>query len=269
MKYSIITVNYNNKNGLRRTIESVILQTHHDFEYIVIDGGSTDGSTDVLKEYNNQITYWISEPDKGIYNAMNKGIAKASGDYLNFMNSGDCFYNDHVLEDVSNHQLTQDMIVGRDFHYNYQTGLGFATILPRRITMLTFYMQTLPHQSTFFHRRLFENSLYDENLRIVSDMKFYIQKICIDDCSIELIDDIICRREADGISKTQNELRISERQAVINHILPKGVIKDYQTLTLLDKTTLYRLLYLLESNKSRKWLVYIIKIMNRLFKNSL
>ena len=88
MKYSIITVNYNNKEGLRNTIESVIHQTYRDFEFIVIDGGSTDGSAEVLKEYDSQITYWVSEKDKGIYNAMNKGIAKATGDYLNFMNSG-------------------------------------------------------------------------------------------------------------------------------------------------------------------------------------
>ena len=98
MKYSIITVNYNNRDGLRATIESVVNQTYRDYEFIVIDGGSTDGSTDVLKEFDDKITYWVSEPDKGIYNGMNKGIAKATGDYLNFMNSGDCFYNEKVLE---------------------------------------------------------------------------------------------------------------------------------------------------------------------------
>ena len=98
MKYSIITVNYNNKEGLRKTIESVISQTFRDFEYIVIDGGSSDGSAELLKEYSDKITYWVSEPDKGIYNGMNKGIAKATGDYLNFMNSGDCFYDQQVLK---------------------------------------------------------------------------------------------------------------------------------------------------------------------------
>lgn len=88
MKYSIITINYNNADGLRRTIESVVNQTYKDIEYIIIDGGSTDGSVDVIKEYGSQIDYWVSEPDKGIYNAMNKGILQAHGEYLNFMNSG-------------------------------------------------------------------------------------------------------------------------------------------------------------------------------------
>ena len=266
MKYSIITVNYNNKDGLKATIESIINQTFRNFEFIVIDGGSTDGSVDVLKEYNAQIDYWVSEPDKGIYNAMNKGITQAKGEYLNFMNSGDCFYSNDVLERVSEHDISQDLIVGRDYHYNTETGQGFATILPQRISMLTFYIQTLPHQSTFFRKKLFDNCPYDEHLKIVADLKFYIQKLCIEDCSIHLIDDIICRREPDGVSNTYNDLRITEHQAVIRQFLPAGVIRDYQSLALLDKTSLYRLVKLIESEKSRRWLTYIIKFMNRFLK---
>lgn len=266
MKYSIITVNYNNKDGLRKTIESVIHQTYRDFEYIVIDGGSTDGSVDILKEYDKQITYWVSESDKGIYNAMNKGIAQAKGEYLNFMNSGDCFYNHDILEHVTKLHLSQDIIVGRDYHFNAKTSQGFATILPQRISMLTFYVHTLPHQSTFFRKELFDNCPYDEHLKIVSDIKFYIQKLCIENCSIHLIDDIICRREPDGVSKTYNDRRIAEHQTVIQQFLPAGAIKDYQSLTLLDKTSLYRLIKLIETEKSRQCLTYIIKLMNLFFK---
>ena len=233
MKYSIITVNYNNKEGLRKTIESVTHQSFRDFEFIVIDGGSTDGSAEVLKEYDAQISYWVSEPDGGIYQGMNKGIAKATGEYLNFMNSGDCFYNADVLQRVYEFQLTTDIIVGKDYHYNPQTQQGFSTILPSRISMLT----------------------------------FYIQKICVEDCSIELIEEIICKREPDGISKSYNERRIAEHQAVLAEFLPRGVIKDYQTLTLLDKTTTYKLLYLLETSKGLKWITYLIKILYRLINN--
>ena len=100
MKLSVITINYNNRDGLRKTIESVVNQTCRDFEYIIIDGGSTDGSVDVIKQYADRIDYWVSEPDKGIYHAMNKGIAVAHGEYLNFMNSGDCFYESTVVENV-------------------------------------------------------------------------------------------------------------------------------------------------------------------------
>lgn len=267
MKYSIITVSFNNKEGLRKTIESVIHQTFRDFEFIVIDGGSTDGSIDVLQEYDAQIDYWVSEPDGGIYQGMNKGIRKATGEYLNFMNSGDCFYNEEVLQRVFDKQLACDMIVGKDYHYNSQTQQGFSTILPPRISMLTFYIQTLPHQSTFFKRELFVNSPYDESLKIVADIKFYIQKICVEGCSIEQIDDIICKREPDGISKSYNERRIAEHQAVLAGFLPDGAIKDYNTLTRLDKTTLYKLLDLLETSKGLKWMTYFIKIIYRILKH--
>ena len=264
MKYSIITVNYNNKDGLLKTIESVIHQTFRDFEFIVIDGGSTDGSADVLKKYDAQIDYWVSEPDKGVYYAMNKGIRKAHGDYLNFMNSGDCFYDAKVLEHLSAKGLSADIIVGRDYHFNETTQQGFATLLPTRISMLTFIHHTLPHQSTFFKRELFENSPYDESLKLVSDVKFYIQKICVEQCSVQLINDIICRREPDGISMAQNELRIKEHKQIIAEMLPPGAIQDYETLYLLDKSTMYKLMNLLENTNSRKWLIYCIKIINRL-----
>lgn len=267
MKYSIITVNYNNKDGLRKTIESVIHQTYRDFEFIVIDGGSTDGSKDVLKEYDTQIDYWVSEPDGGIYQGMNKGIKKATGDYLNFMNSGDCFFDKNVLQHIYDKQLNFDIIVGKDYHYNSQTQQGFSTILPPRISMLTFYIQTLPHQSSFFKRELFDNTRYDESLKIVADIKFYIQKICVEGCSVGLTNEIICRREPDGISKSYNEQRIAEHQAVIAEYLPYGAIKDYQTITLLDKTTAYKLLYLLETSKGLKWITYLIKILYRLINN--
>ncbi len=267
MRYSIITVNFNNKEGLRKTVESVIHQTYRDFEFIIIDGGSTDGSVEVLKEYDTHIDYWVSEPDGGIYQGMNKGIKKANGDYLNFMNSGDCFYNEDVLQHVIDKQLDSDIIVGKDYHYNTQTQQGFSTILPPRISMLTFYTQTLPHQSSFFKRELFNNTLYDESLKIVADIKFYIQKICVDGCSVSLINEIICKREPDGISKSYNERRIAEHQAVLAEFLPHGAIKDYQTLTLLDKTTTYKLLYLLETSQGLKCMTYLIKILYRLIKN--
>jgi len=268
MKYSIITVNYNNKDGLRKTIESVIHQTYRDFEFIVIDGGSTDGSVEVLKEYDTQIDYWVSEPDGGIYQGMNKGIKKATGEYLNFMNSGDCLYNEEVLQQVYDMQHTCDIIVGKDYHYNPQTQQGFSTILPPRISMLTFYIQTLPHQSSFFKRKLFDNTLYDESLKIVADIKFYIQKICVEGCSIEQIDMVICRREPDGISKSHNERRIAEHKAVIAEYLPNGAIEDYKTLSQLDKTSLYKFLSLLETSKGLKWMTYLIKILYRLLKTN-
>ncbi|MFT4805390.1 MAG: glycosyltransferase involved in cell wall biosynthesis, partial [Psychroserpens sp.] len=100
MKLSIITINFNNAVGLKKTIESVVNQTSNDFEYIVIDGGSNDGSVDVIKEYEAKVSYWVSEVDKGIYHAMNKGILLAKGDYLEFLNSGDILVNETVIQKI-------------------------------------------------------------------------------------------------------------------------------------------------------------------------
>jgi glycosyltransferase involved in cell wall biosynthesis len=264
MTFSIITINYNNRNGLKKTIESVINQTFHDYEFIIIDGGSSDGSIDIIKEYEDKISYWISEPDHGIYHAMNKGIEKAKGDYLNFMNSGDCLYQDNILQSIAKKQISADMIVGKDCHYNNTSKQRFIITLPTRLSMMTFINDTLPHQSTFFKKELFKNSKYDENLKYAADMKFFLQKICIEQCKVQYINEIICLREPDGISmKHLDECKL-EYNKIISEFLPAGAIKDYQTLHLLDKSTMYKLMDIIEDTRCRKWLTYCIKIINRL-----
>ena len=263
MKYSIITVNYNNKEGLRKTIESVIHQTFSDFEFIVIDGGSTDGSKEVLKEYDAQIDYWVSEPDGGIYQGMNKGIKKAKGDYLNFMNSGDCFYSSDILEIVSNYQSDADFIVGKDYHYNSETHQGHASIQPSRLTMIHFFIATLDHQSSFIKRELFNDSLYDEGHRLVSDWIFYTEKIVKEQKQVQFIPDIICRREEGGLSEQQREKNRKEINEYLHQLLPYGVYKDYDTLSKLDKTSLYRLFDICEKDKKRKMLILCIKLINK------
>src|ERR1041384_6364869 len=112
MKLSIITVNYNNRTGLERTIKSVADQTQTDIEYLVIDGGSTDGSIELIKSFGPKITEWISENDTGIYEAMNKGIMRSSGEYLLFLNSGDYLYSNETIEQVQNNLGSEDILYG-------------------------------------------------------------------------------------------------------------------------------------------------------------
>ena len=116
-KISVITINYNNKEGLEKTIESVVNQSLQDFEYIVIDGNSTDGSQEILEKYTAKISHAVSEPDTGIYNAMNKGIKAATGEYILFLNSGDEFYATQSLEKAAEHLTGEDIIYGNlDVH---------------------------------------------------------------------------------------------------------------------------------------------------------
>ena len=263
MKYSIITVNYNNRDGLKKTIESVIHQTYRDFEYIVIDGGSTDGSADILKEYNDQITYWVSEPDGGIYQGMNKGIAKATGEYLNFMNSGDCFYNNDVLKRVNNYGYEADIITGRDYHYSEEKQKGHASVQPTRLSMITFFTSTLDHQSSFIKRELFNKSFYYENLRLVSDWVFFLEKVVIEDKKVQFVPIIVCRREAAGITAKQYEKNLQERDNYLHKLLPCGVYKDYETLAKLDKGVLLKLFKIIDTPPKRRFLIYFIKILTK------
>lgn len=264
MKFTIITVNYNNRDGLKNTILSVLYQTNKDFEFIIIDGGSTDGSIDVIKQYESHITYWVSEKDNGIYQAMNKGIRQAKGEYLNFMNSGDSFYDANVLDYVDKELDNYDIVVGKEFHQNPRTGETATTFLPARISMATFVVSYLPHQSGFIKRSLFDNNLYDENLRIVGDWKFYMQQIVNYGRTIKLLDHIISKREQGGISNANSFLNSEERMIVLNEMLPPGISKDYNSLAKLDTTTLYKLLNLCDNKKTCKWLTVCIKLINRL-----
>lgn len=265
MKYSIITVNYNNKEGLRKTIESVIQQTFRDLEFIIIDGGSTDGSVEVLKEYDTHIDYWISEPDGGIYQGMNKGIKKATGEYLNFMNSGDCFFATDILEKVSHYNSNADFVVGKDYHYNTETHQGHASIQPPRTTMIHFFVATLDHQSSFIKRELFKDSLYDDNHRLVSDWIFFTEKIVKEQKQVQFIPDIVCRREEGGLSEQQWQKNRKEIDQYLHQFLYPGIYEDYATLSKLDKTSLYRLFSMIEDNKKRKLLVYCIKLITKFY----
>lgn len=262
MKFSIITVNYNNKEGLRKTIESVISQTFRDFEFIVIDGGSDDGSVDVLKEYDSYITYWISEKDKGIYNAMNKGILKSTGDYLNFMNSGDCYYSPNVLENVNKYKTDSDFIVGKDYHFSEKTQKGHVSRQPSHITMIHFFTSTLDHQSSFIKRDLFDNSLYNESYKWVSDWIFYIEKIVSEGKQVQFIPEIICFREECQINRMN--INRMEMDRFLKSYLPHGVHKDYTTLSKLDRSSLSLLLDVCENKRKRIFLTWCIKIISKL-----
>ena len=226
MKLSIITINYNHKEGLLKTIKSVVNQTYHDIEYIVIDGGSTDGSVDVVKQYEDSISYWISEPDCGIYNAMNKGVAKATGEYCLFLNSGDSLHGtDSILEFVS--KLSgEDLLMGRVMCI--PSGRIAWDDISYPLTMLDFYLGgPVPHQACLIRRALFNKHLYDEELRIVSDWKFFLQVIVQDQCSYKIVDTVVSDFEEGGISSNRQKCNI-EREKVLRELLSYAILMDYK-----------------------------------------
>jgi glycosyltransferase involved in cell wall biosynthesis len=222
MQISIITVNYNNKEGLIRTIESIRAQTSKLFEYIVVDGNSKDGSVNVISENEAIITKWISEEDTGIYNAMNKAIRLASGAYCIFMNSGDILYSKTTIEEILKLNFSEDYLLG-----GVISGQLGHIKAKKILTMADFVCGSIAHQASMIKRNLLLKYPYDENLTIVSDWKFCIQTLIFAACSYRPIDIIIAKEEPNGISSGVNENHKSERNSVLNSFLPDKVLVDY------------------------------------------
>lgn len=229
MRYSIITINYNNGEGLRSTIESVIRQSCNDYEFIIIDGGSSDDSTNVIKEHAKHITYWVSEKDNGVYHAMNKGVAAAKGDYCIFMNSGDSFHSPDILNDVA--EYTEDIICGRVIKGNSQESSGHHK---STISLVDLMRGSLPHQAMFIKRELLVNHPYDERYKILSDWKFCIEALIFDNNSFRNINTIVADYDTSGISTNSNGLLPKERGLILKELFPERILVDYQRLTPVD-----------------------------------
>lgn len=262
MKLSIITINWNNAEGLRKTLESVAAQTNRNFEHIIVDGGSADGSVDIIKDYEETIhrtpytirLLWISEKDKGIYNAMNKGIRMAKGEYLLFLNSGDALENAEVVENFYKADIKTDIATGIEKETNGHL------IYPKKEEELSysfFYDDTLMHQSTFIRRDAFERfGMYNEDNRIVSDWEWFFNAIMKQDASYEPLDFVVANFDGTGMSNQEKWLQIhlEEREKVHQTILPR-VRQDYNELMRLkDMETVYMHL----KNGRFGWLVRLL-----------
>ena len=250
MRFSIITINFNNKDGLKRTINSVLCQTCIDYEFIIIDGGSTDGSVEVIKENESQITYWVSEKDNGVYHAMNKGVAQAHGDYCIFMNSGDCFHSPDALRSVLNYQ--EDIICGQVS--TFPSGHHKPTI-----SLVDLLRISLPHQAMFIKRDLLIKHPYDEEYKILSDWKFCIENLVIDNCSFRNIEVVIADYESGGISSNSNGLLAKERADILHEMFPARILADYERMVPVDDELVDLSLILTKTDGIRKLAKRIIK----------
>jgi glycosyltransferase involved in cell wall biosynthesis len=215
IKISIITINYKDLQGLKKTVESVLNQRcKSQIEYIIIDGGSEDGTDLYLNERNSEIAYWVSEKDAGIFNAMNKGIAKATGDYLLFLNSGDCLNGSSALSDFITHPNFQGDIIYGDLK------IAKGSIkFPKELTPFYFVMSSLPHQATLFRKEVFEAmGLYDEQLKISSDRGFYMKCFLSNRYHFQHIPIELALFDQTGISNSPkyNEVKRAESKLLIN-----------------------------------------------------
>jgi glycosyltransferase involved in cell wall biosynthesis len=237
MKLSIITINYNDLEGLKNTVDSVINQDWKDYEHIIIDGGSTDGSCEYIKNNAQCFSYSVSEPDKGIYNAMNKGIIKANGEYLLMLNAGDVLHNDKVLSNVfEKANYTQDIIYG-DVDRESKGVVFTESIFPDALTFGFLKDGMISHQAVFFKRRLHEIvGLYDETLKYGADWNFIILSVCRYNASYIHLNLKMAICSADGLtcSPSQFSDMQEERKRVLEKEFP-AFIDDYLFFDELDR----------------------------------
>lgn len=163
---SVVTVCFNAADEIERTMLSVLGQTYPNIEYIIVDGGSADGTVDIIRKYAGRLAYWVSEPDGGIYEAMNKGIAAATGDYVNFMNAGDTFHDARVVETVFSHEYPDNcnVIYGKA-QCTYRWGIYIRT---PRIEILD-----ICHQAAFIKLSTHKKMPFDVSFRILADRNFF------------------------------------------------------------------------------------------------
>ena len=271
MKLSIVTINYNNAEGLRKTMESVLAQTYTEIEYIIVDGASTDGSVDVIRELATRPTIkWVSEKDTGIYNAMNKGIRMATGEYIEILNSGDILFdanvNQRMIERLDQINSKREENVGILYGNMIKVNAAGKVVGKSGYTeysLRQFYSSTLNHDCAYIRRDLFEEyGLYDEQLKIVSDWKWYLQAIGLGKVKPEYVDIDVTIFDDGGISETNLALRNAERRKVLEEVLPPAVLWDYDTYAFemeqmkrLRRWKLYGLVYFIERVcfKMEKW----------------
>ena len=235
MKLSVITINRNNAVGLEKTMRSAAAQTFKEFEYIVIDGASTDGSVEVIKSLGSEFAHlkWVSEPDSGIYNAMNKGLRMASGDYIQILNSADSLASPEVTEQMLEELEKQGCpsILYGNMVKCFPDGRKMVDkcFAGQEITMLGMYTGTLNHDPAYIRRDLFEKyGYYDESLKIVSDWKWYLQALILGDEKPQYVDLDVTLFDMTGISETNKELDKKEREMVLEQLFPKAIIADYE-----------------------------------------
>lgn len=233
-KISVITINRNNKDGLRKTMQSVLEQDFEDFEYIVVDGASDDGSVEVIQEYvilfaQKNVTFqYESKPDKGIFNAMNKGIVKANGEYLLFLNSGDYLVTPSVLMSFAQIGTKEDFVSG-----NVVVCVGGREQIrksPKNVSFLFFHNNSLPHQATFIKKSVFETyGMYNEENKVKSDWENSLRSLIVGDATYRHIEKTISYYDVSGVSSQDAflELKIQEQKRVYLSIMPDYV---YETL---------------------------------------
>lgn len=233
---SIITVVFNDNSGLEKTIQSVINQSFISIEYIVVDGGSTDETISVIKKHESNICRWVSEPDGGIYDAMNKGIRMASGEWLNFMNAGDVFASNTTIEEMVPYLKDVSILHGNMIRKDHKHQFLSRGAHGDNLDAFDFMHASLCHQATFIHRSLFQKyGGYSTMYKLASDAEFFFRMIIQNKESYKYIDKTVAVFELGGASTTRKELYDEERKSFLIDALGESTYNRFEELYLIKQ----------------------------------
>ncbi len=235
-KLSVITVNYNDKTGLSKTITSVLSQTNQNFEFIIIDGNSNDGSVDLLKLQSANRVNWVSENDDGVYDAQNKGIGKSNGEYLLFLNSGDSFYSNNVVETfLKMLEASSAQIIYGNSNLLLVDNVSEILTPPHVLDNQFWYRGTLNHQAVFIKKSLFDHyGIYETRYKVCADFNFFLKCFVNNAAIFQHFDCVVCNYDqtGTGVSRENFDAMMIERQEVLHKYLSEAQLdvmrKKYQ-----------------------------------------
>lgn len=218
-KITIITAVYNRVDKIEQCISSVVNQTYDNLEYIIIDGGSTDGTVDVIKKYENKIAYWCSESDAGIYDAWNKGVSHATGDYINFIGSDDAMFDNLSIERIARYLDGKlDVLAGNIILVNEQTHFENVLNNVHVKSRNTYKGGCILTQGTFIKRTIFDKYKFDLSYKIAADYKMFLQYYYDESIKIQFIDNAIQYFSDEGVSTTNFNFVKQEDNRIYNEL---------------------------------------------------
>ena len=242
-KLSIITINYNNSEGLKRTLQSVENQSCLEIEHLIIDGGSSDESVAQIQSYEEGIrsirvdkhtaypvVSWVSERDGGIYDAMNKGVQKATGEYLLFLNSGDTLASHSSLKEMIDQLDGSDFVIGRVYYSRDGKVEGKSPLMGERdMSMYNMYLRGINHQSALIRRELLIELPYDISVKMGADWKFFMQAIVLGGASVKFVNLLFATFDLSGLSSDTQAI-IQERKSLLSTFVPERIARDYMAI---------------------------------------
>lgn len=259
IKISIVTICFNEAETIEKTIKSVLEQTYNNIEYIIIDGKSTDNTEDIILNYANKIDLYISEPDEGIFDAQNKGIKFATGEYVLILNAGDRLANKNVIEKTVNQISGEDILYG-DVIFEMTDNSYYRKNSPKEITYINMFAESIPHPSTLYKRIIFDiTGYFDKKYKLSADYDHFLKSVFEYKLTYKYVNFPISVFNLEGVSSSSDNKKLfdDERNNIQQKYFPENILKFlnlFKPFIILFRKKFYYLYFYLKSKFDKRFL---------------